>query len=189
MGHTEMQEGRLPGGGGRAWGDVIKSHGMLGAPRCRERKGRILSQNLQQDLDPPGYSPHLSKVPVDYQLLSLSDKKLKCDEIGFLFCCSISLSCPTLCDPMDCRTPGSSVLHYLLSLLKIMSIESVMPSNHLGYVVPFSSCLKSFPASGSFLTSQLFTSGGQSIGSSLNVGISQLSPPFFFLPSTFFSFS
>ena len=33
------------------------------------------------------------------------------------------------------------------SLLKLMSIESVMPSNHL---IPFSSCLQSFPASGSF---------------------------------------
>ena len=31
-------------------------------------------------------------------------------------------------------------------------------------VVPISSCLQSFPASGSFLMSQLFTSGGQSIG-------------------------
>jgi len=32
---------------------------------------------------------------------------------------------------MDCSTPGISVLHYLLELLKLMSIESVMPSNHL----------------------------------------------------------
>ena len=126
-----MQEGRLSGGGGRAWGDVVKSHGMLGAPRRQERKGRIFPQSLQQEHDPPGCSPHLSKVLVDYQFLSLSDKKLKHDEIGFLFCCSISPSCPTLCDPMGCSTPGSSILHYLLSLLKLMSIESVMPSSHL----------------------------------------------------------
>ena len=32
---------------------------------------------------------------------------------------------------MDCSTPGFPILHYLLSLLKLMSIESVMPSNHL----------------------------------------------------------
>ena len=36
------------------------------------------------------------------------------------------------------------------SLLKLMSIESVMPSHHLSSVVPFSSCPQSFPASGSF---------------------------------------
>ena len=29
-------------------------------------------------------------------------------------CCSVAQSCPTLCDPVDCSTPGSSVLHYLL---------------------------------------------------------------------------
>ena len=37
----------------------------------------------------------------------------------------------SLCDPMDCSTPGFPVHHQLLSLLKLMSIESVMPSNHL----------------------------------------------------------
>ena len=49
------------------------------------------------------------------------------------------------------------------SLLKFMFIELVMPSNHLILCVPFSSCLQSFPASGSILMSQFFTSG-QSIG-------------------------
>ena len=48
------------------------------------------------------------------------------------------------------------------SLLKLMSIELVMPSNHLVLCWPFSSCLQSFPGSGPFLVSHLFTSGGQS---------------------------
>ena len=51
------------------------------------------------------------------------------------------------------------------SLLKLMSIESVMPSISSS-VVPFSSCLQSFPASGSFPMNWLFTSGGQSTGAS-----------------------
>jgi len=42
------------------------------------------------------------------------------------------------------------------SFLKLMSIELVMPSNHLNSVIPFSSCLQSFPASGSFPVSQFF---------------------------------
>ena len=50
------------------------------------------------------------------------------------------------------------------SLLKLLSIESVMPSNHLILCCPFSSCLQSFPASGSFPMRQFFASGGQSIG-------------------------
>ena len=46
-------------------------------------------------------------------------------------CRSVAQSCPPLCNPMDCSTPGFPVLHYLLDLLKLMSIELVMPSNHL----------------------------------------------------------
>ena len=41
------------------------------------------------------------------------------------------LSCVWLCDPMDCSTPGLPVYHQLWSLLKLMSIELVMPSNCL----------------------------------------------------------
>ena len=51
------------------------------------------------------------------------------------------------------------------SLLKRMSIESVIPSNHLILCWPLLLLPQSFPASGSFPMSQLFKSGGQSIGS------------------------
>ena len=44
---------------------------------------------------------------------------------------SVAQSCLTLCDLMDCSTPGLPVHHYSQSLLKLMSIESVMPSSHL----------------------------------------------------------
>ena len=57
------------------------------------------------------------------------------------------------------------------SLLKLMSINSVMPSNHLISVVPFSSCLQSFPTSRSFLMSQLFASGGQCIGTTASASV------------------
>ena len=79
---------------------------------------------------------------------------------------------PTLCDPMDCSTPGFPVHHQLsMILLKLLPIESVMPSNHLYPVIPFSSCLQSFPASGSFPRSQFFTSGGQSIGAPASASV------------------
>ena len=44
---------------------------------------------------------------------------------------SVAQSRLTLCDPMDCSTPGLPVHHQLQSSLKLMSIESVMPSSHL----------------------------------------------------------
>ena len=57
------------------------------------------------------------------------------------------------------------------NLLKYMTIESVMPSNHLILCCPFSSCLQSFSASGSFPRSQFLASDGQSIRS-FNLSIS-----------------
>ena len=71
-------------------------------------------------------------------------------------------------------TPWTAALQASLSitnsqsLLKLMSIELVMPSNHH---VPFSSHHQSFPASGSFQMSQLFPSGGQSIGVSASASV------------------
>ena len=70
---------------------------------------------------------------------------------------SVAQSCSTLCIPTDCS--------------KLMSIESVMPSNYLILCHPLSSCLQSFPASGSFLMSQFFTSSGQSIGVSASASV------------------
>ena len=47
------------------------------------------------------------------------------------FGCSVTKSCLPPCDPMDCSKAGSLVLHLSWSLLKLMSLESVMLSNHL----------------------------------------------------------
>ena len=44
---------------------------------------------------------------------------------------SVTQSCPTLCDPMNRSTPGLPIHHQLPTSLKLMSIESVMPSSHL----------------------------------------------------------
>ena len=49
----------------------------------------------------------------------------------FFFSCLVIQSCPTLCDPMNCSTPGFPVHTNSRSLLKFMSIASVTPSNHL----------------------------------------------------------
>ena len=44
--------------------------------------------------------------------------------------------CPTFWDPMDCSMPGFPVHHQLRSSLKLTSIQSVMPSNHLIFCRP-----------------------------------------------------
>ena len=55
--------------------------------------------------------------------------------------------------------------------LKLVSIELVMPSTIWSSVVPFTSCLQSFPASGSFPMSHFFASGDQRIGVSVSASI------------------
>ena len=83
---------------------------------------------------------------------------------------SVQLSCSVLsnslwfCGLQHTRLPLSFTVSQ--SLLKFMSIELVMPSNHL---IP--SCLQSFPTSGSFPKSQSFASGGQSIGASASASV------------------
>ena len=75
-----------------------------------------------------------------------------------------SLSCVRLCNPMDWSTPGLPVQHQLPEFTQTYAhwvSDSIQPSHP---VVPFFSCLQSFPASGSFQMSQLFASDGQSIG-------------------------
>ena len=85
---------------------------------------------------------------------------------------SFTQLCSTLCDPMDCSTPGLPVHHQLPELT-----HNSCPLSRWCYpiisssVVPFFSCPQSFPASGSFQMSQLFLSGGQSIGVSASTSV------------------
>ena len=76
---------------------------------------------------------------------------------------SVAQSSPTLCNPMNCSTPASLSITSSQSLPKLMSIESVMPSNHLILYCPLLLRPQSFSPSGSFQMSQLFASGDQSI--------------------------
>ena len=76
---------------------------------------------------------------------------------------SVAQLCPTLCDPMNRSTPGFPVHQQLPEFTPIHRIMRCHPAISSS-VVPFSSCPQSFPASGSFLMSQLFAQGGQSTG-------------------------
>ena len=79
---------------------------------------------------------------------------------------SVTQSCPTLGNPMDCSTPGLPVCPsptpgvYSSSCPLSQWCHPTTSSS----VVPVSSHLQSFPASGSFPMSQFFASGGQRIG-------------------------
>ena len=98
-------------------------------------------------------------------------------------CCSVAQLCPTLCNSMDCSTPGFLVLHY---------IEFAQTHIHWGWwchptmsssVIPFS-CLQSFPASWSFPLSQFFASRDQGIGASASASVLPVNIQWFPLGST-----
>ena len=86
------------------------------------------------------------------------------------YCCSVAKSCATLCDPMDCSPPCSSALHYLLEFAQKHPLSWWCHPTISSSVVPFPSHLQSFPALGSFPTSQ-FASGGQSMGVSTSASV------------------
>ena len=71
---------------------------------------------------------------------------------------SVAQLCLSLWDPTDCRTPGFPVHQWSHPTIS-------------SFVVPFSSCLQSFPASGFFPMSQFFKSGGQSVGASASASV------------------
>ena len=84
------------------------------------------------------------------------------------FFSSVTQSCLTL---WTAAHQASLSITNSRSLLKFMSFDSVMSSNHPSFVIPSSSCPQSFPASGSFQMSQFFASGGQSIGVSASSSV------------------
>ena len=86
-------------------------------------------------------------------------------------CSSVAHSCPALCSPRDCSTPG-----FPCPSPTPGACSNSCPLNWWRYstisfsVIPFS-CLQSFPASESFLRSQFFASGGQSIRVSASASV------------------
>ena len=111
--------------------------------------------------DPFKRSQQIKKSPIKHSYINLQDKFLRPD----LFCKLISLNLVISSVQLLSRvrlfaTPWTAACQASLSitnsrrLLKFTTLGLVMPSNHL--VIPFCSCLQSFPASGSFQISQFF---------------------------------
>ena len=84
---------------------------------------------------------------------------------------SVIQSCPTLCNSMDCSTPGlcSSPTPRVYS--NSCQLNQWCHPTISSSVIHFSSRLQAFPASGSFPRSQIFPSGGQSIGVSASASV------------------
>ena len=100
--------------------------------------------------------------------LQQSSYALLLDLFMYFSCWSVSKFCPTLCDPMTAAHQASLSFTISRSLLKLMSIESVMPSNHLILCCPL--LLSSvFPSIRLFSNESVLHIRYQSIGASASV--------------------
>ena len=116
----------LNGGKGKY---VLSRHSLLRPWRCRQDSGPLPWSHtvsictLVLPLRRRG--PWRGTQPVFLPLLCLSFCRSICH------CCPVAQACPPLCDPMDCSMPGFPSFTISQNLLKLVSIESVMPSNLL----------------------------------------------------------
>ena len=99
----------------------VVGRGCLLWPECS--LGKILLAFALLHFVLQGQTWLLLQVSLDFLLLHSSPL--------WWICSSVTQSYPTLCDHMECNTSGFPVLTISRSLLKLMSIELVMPSNHL----------------------------------------------------------
>ena len=92
----------------------------------------------------------------------LQDRSHQFSSVQFI---SVAQSCPTLCDPMNCSTPGVPVHHQLLEFTQthVHRVRDAIQPSH-PWSSPSPPARQSLPASESFPMSQLFAWGGQSIG-------------------------
>ena len=124
-------------------------------------------------------------VKGNVSLPKMGNKQNWCESSQFS---SVAQSCPTRCDPLDCSTSGFPFHHLTCSNSCLLSwwLSWWCHPTISSSVIPFFSCLQSFPASGSFQTSQFFASfqfssvtqlcptlasGSQSIGVSASASV------------------
>ena len=84
---------------------------------------------------------------------------------------SVAQSSLTLCDPMDCSTPVFPVHHTPRACSNSCPSSQWCHSTISSSIIPFFSCVQSFPTKGYFLISQFFISGGRSIGISASASV------------------
>ena len=119
-----------------------------------------------QALDLVQFSPHNEPV-MEHYFLPFPSEKIIVQLLLLLFSHSVMSD---FLQPHGLQHPASLSFTISWSLLKLISIKSVMLSTNSFFIIAFS-CLQSFPASGSFPISWFFISGGQSIWVSASASV------------------
>ena len=98
---------------------------------------------IQVSLDHTGGEISLLKIQMPFKLLFLHHNVFICHSeawktwfrnraLTLPCCCSVAKSRPTLCDPIDCSTPGFPVLHYFMELAQshVHWVDDAIQSSH-----------------------------------------------------------
>ena len=112
-----------------------------------------------------------------------SVRRPQANRISLADCCcgSVVTLYPILCHPWTIARQGFPFLHLLSGVCSKSRLSSQWCHPPISsFVTPFSSCLQSVPASGSFLVSRLFESGGQSIRASTSASVPPMNIPGWF---------
>ena len=140
---------------------VLWETGRTGLLRARYFQETLWAQVLA--------SSHAKKKKKKKPLRSPKETSVSCDYLQFS---SVAQSCPTLCNPMDCSTPGFPV-HCQLPEFSQTHVhwvgDAIQPSHPLSSRSP--PALNLSEHQGSFPVSQFFTSGGQNIGVSVSTSV------------------
>ena len=154
-----------------------------GCRHCGSTTGKepwVFIYSLSPSIFATAPSPQLCLVSSNLQisvLVSLqwgrgTDRALKKQEEIWESCCSVAQLCLTLHDSVDCSSPGVPCPSPSpRACLNSCSLNRWCHPTISSFVVPFSFCPQSFPASGSFQMSQFFTSCDQSIGASASASV------------------
>ena len=127
--------------------------------------GDALTHNAPQRFANKGlYSQSYGLSSSHIQMWELDHKEGCCS-------CSVPQACCTLCNAMTAASQASLSFTVSWNLLKLISVDSMMPPNHLILYCPLLLLSSVCTASGSFLMNQLLASGGQSIGVSASASV------------------
>ena len=149
---------------GKRW-SLLSSVGCCSTEKDIQSSGSHLATRLR--MKPPYGSEKSHREPRNHREVSPEIILLHI----LILCCSVTKSCLTLCHPMDCSMPASSVLHYLPEFAQIHVLWISDTPNHLILRCSLLLLPSVFPSIRVFSVIQLFTSGGQSVGASTSASV------------------
>ena len=128
------------------------------------------NQELSRQAKVKRIQHHQSSFTTNAKGTSLGRKQGEGKALSSFQFSSVAQSCLTLCNPMDCSMPGFPVHHQLQAVYtNTYPLSQWCHPTISSSAIPFSSCLQSCPASGSFPMSEFFALGGQSISFSFSI--------------------